>query len=102
MKAPTMPHFMCVSGCAGCRPSRCNLRCSRQHILDVDVDDRQQLVLTVESDQWSTAARVGSRGRPVVESDTARRALLRPGDAGALAGADLALSRVGLSGRHLQ
>jgi len=46
-----VPHFMCGSGARWCARADAMFDVVDMHVLDVVVDDRQRLVLTVESDQ---------------------------------------------------
>ena len=46
-----MPHFMCGSGARWCARADAMFDVPDMHVLDVTVDDRQRLVLTVESGQ---------------------------------------------------
>ena len=97
-----MPHFMCGSGARWCARADAIFDVPGMHVLDVEVDDRQRLVLTVESGQLERGLPFvrGARGRPRPPGpDAARRAVLRPGHPGALAGADLALPRAGVPDR---
>jgi hypothetical protein len=92
-------------GCALVRPGRCDLRCPR----DARARRRGRYSAAFGAD-----GRVGSGGGglPGVRGDgywarppgpdAARRAVFRPGHAAALAGADLALPRTGVSNRHVQ
>jgi len=50
-----VPHSMCGSGCASVCPGRCHLRCLEMHVLDVEIDDQQRLVLTIEAGQTDAA-----------------------------------------------
>jgi hypothetical protein len=61
------------------------------HVLDVEIDDQQRLVLSVESGQLKAACPAcGVGGRPW-PSGAARCAVLRPGHLSEVVGADLAL-----------
>ena len=44
-------HRMCGPAHALVRPGPCDVRRSRMHVTEVQVDDQQRLALTVESDQ---------------------------------------------------
>ena len=50
-----MPHFMCGSGAHWCARADAIFDVVGMHVLDVEVDDMQRLVLTVESAQLEAA-----------------------------------------------
>ena len=59
---------MCGSGARWCARADAIFDVSDMHVLDVEIDDKQRLVLTVESGQLEVSAydmrRVGGRPRP--------------------------------------
>jgi hypothetical protein len=86
---------MCGSGVRWCARADAILDVPGMHILSVEIDDEQRLVLTVESGQSEAACPacgVVAVGHGPAGSDAARCALLRPGHAVAMAGTDLAVS----------
>jgi transposase len=50
-----MPHFMCGSGSRWCARADAIFDVPDMHVLDVEVDDQQRLVLTIESAQLEAA-----------------------------------------------
>ena len=98
-----MHHFMCGSGARWCGADViCDV--ADMHVLDVDVDDQQRLVLTVDSGQLQhgcpcgvLAVGHGRRIRVLHDAPCFGRVTLV-----AVAGADLALPRAGLSDEHVQ
>jgi hypothetical protein len=50
-KAPTVPHSRCGLGARWCARSDVMFDVPGMHVIDVQIDDEQRLVLTVESDQ---------------------------------------------------
>jgi hypothetical protein len=47
-----VPHSMCGSGASWCARADAIFDVVGMHVLDVEVDDLQRLVLTVESASW--------------------------------------------------
>jgi transposase len=65
-----MPHSMCGSGARWCARADAIFDVPDMHVLDVEIDDQQRLVLTIESDQLEAAcprcgAVAGGHGRRV-------------------------------------
>jgi transposase len=56
-KAPTVTHCMCGPGVRWCARADAMFDVPGMHVLDVEVDDQQRLVLTVESDQLQHGCR---------------------------------------------
>src|SRR4029453_14044787 len=54
-KAPTVPHSMCGSGARWCARADAIFDVPGMHVLDVEIDDQQRLVLAVESGQTEAA-----------------------------------------------
>ena len=50
-----MPHSMCGSGARWCVRADAILDVPDMHVLDVQIDDQQRLVLTIESGQLEAA-----------------------------------------------
>jgi hypothetical protein len=89
---------MCGSGARWCARADAMFDVAGLHVLEVAIDELARLVLTVESDRISAACPscgviATNHGRRV---RVLRRTLLRPGHAGPLAGAGLAVPRTGL------
>jgi hypothetical protein len=47
-----MPHFMCGSGARWCAQADAIFAVPKMHVLDVDIDERCRLALTVESGRF--------------------------------------------------
>jgi hypothetical protein len=96
---------MCGSGARWCARADAIFDVPDMHVLDVEIDDQQRLVLTIESGQVEAACpacgvlAVG-HGRRVPSA--ARCAVLGPGHAAEMAGADLAVSRAAVPEDDLQ
>ena len=100
-----MPHSMCGSGARWCARADAIFDVPDMHVLDVEIDDQQRLVLTIESGQLEAAcphcgvvaAGHGRRIRILHDAPCFGRVTLL-----AMAGADLALPRTGVSGLNVQ
>src|SRR4051794_38497019 len=100
-----MSHLTCGSGMRWCARADAIFDVPGMHVLDVAVDERGRLVLTVESDQLKAgcpACGVLAARHWLLRADVARRALLWAGQRSAVAEAALAVPRTAVSDRDVQ
>jgi transposase len=99
-----VPHSMCGSGARWCARADAIFDVPNMHVLEVEVDSQQRLVLTVESGRLEApcptcgvlAVGHGRRARMLHDVPCLQ------GHPAAMAGADLALPRTCVSGQHVQ